>query len=138
VLQGPGILNAALAVPGTGRFTQARELMGRLARALARALSDLGTTACAEGAGDVRECAPPQRKLAGLAARARGGGVLAHASILAGPDVGLIERVLKHPRREPDYRRKRSHREFLGSVPALEDGSCREAFARALNRALNS
>jgi lipoate-protein ligase A len=32
------------------------------------------------------------------------------------PDLSLIERYLKHPKKEPDYRRGRSHKDFLSSI----------------------
>lgn len=39
-------------------------------------------------------------------------------TLLVDPDLDLIERYLKHPPREPDYRRGRPHRDFLGSLRA--------------------
>jgi lipoate-protein ligase A len=47
------------------------------------------------------------------------------ASLLVKPDVSLVERYLRHPPREPEYRRGRSHREFMGALGAaagIEDG----------------
>jgi len=38
------------------------------------------------------------------------------ASLLVNPDLSLLERYLRHPPREPDYRRGRSHREFVTSL----------------------
>ena len=137
VFQGPGILNVALALKGHGGFAEARALMERLAEALAMAFTGMGKPARAFGAGDVAEESVEARKLAGLASRGRGKGLLAHASILVKPDLGLMERLLKHPRREPEYRRQRSHHDFLGSLPSLEDDASRMILARALSRALD-
>lgn len=39
-------------------------------------------------------------------------------SLLLDPDLGLMDRYLNHPPREPAYRRGRSHREFLTSLRA--------------------
>lgn len=41
------------------------------------------------------------------------------ASLLVEPDVDKATRYLKHPPREPAYRRGRSHRDFMGSLAAL-------------------
>jgi lipoate-protein ligase A len=38
------------------------------------------------------------------------------ASLLIDPDVAMVARYLKHPPREPDYRRGRSHAAFMGSL----------------------
>lgn len=42
--------------------------------------------------------------------------VLYQGALLANPDLTLIERYLKHPKREPDYRKGRMHREFITSL----------------------
>lgn len=41
------------------------------------------------------------------------------ASLLIDPDVEKVTRYLKHPPREPEYRRGRSHRDFMGSLATL-------------------
>jgi lipoate-protein ligase A len=38
------------------------------------------------------------------------------ASLLFAPDLSRVERYLKHPPREPDYRRGRTHADFMGSL----------------------
>jgi lipoate-protein ligase A len=37
-------------------------------------------------------------------------------TLLIDPDLELVERYLKHPPREPGYRRGRRHAEFMGSI----------------------
>ena len=57
-------------------------------------------------------------------------------ALLFRPDLDLVERYLKHPPREPDYRAGRTHRAFMGSLadsPRLHDI---ETFAQQINRAL--
>jgi lipoate-protein ligase A len=39
---------------------------------------------------------------------------------LINADLSLIDRYLKHPPREPDYRRGRSHLDFVMSVGTME------------------
>ncbi|HEB31716.1 MAG TPA: hypothetical protein ENI15_12705 [Spirochaetes bacterium] len=46
--------------------------------------------------------------------------VLYQGSLLFDPDMGLIDRYLKHPDKEPDYRRGRPHKNFLTSL--LKEG----------------
>jgi len=41
------------------------------------------------------------------------------ASLLVDPDLSRVRRYLRHPPREPDYRRRRAHGEFMGSLSAL-------------------
>ncbi|MGD2107819.1 MAG: hypothetical protein PVI86_00375 [Phycisphaerae bacterium] len=41
------------------------------------------------------------------------------ASLLVEPDLANVARYLKHPPREPDYRRKRPHEDFMGSIAEL-------------------
>ena len=38
------------------------------------------------------------------------------ASLLVNPDLSLLDRYLRHPPREPEYRRGRSHRDFVTSL----------------------
>jgi lipoate-protein ligase A len=45
-------------------------------------------------------------------------------TLLITPDLDLVERWLRHPPREPDYRRGRPHREFmtgLGETAAIDE-----------------
>jgi len=46
--------------------------------------------------------------------------VLYQGSLLFNPDMGLIDRYLKHPDKEPDYRKGRPHKNFLTSL--LKEG----------------
>lgn len=41
-------------------------------------------------------------------------------TILVEPDISLMDRYLKHPPREPFYRRKRSHKDFISSIQDIE------------------
>jgi lipoate-protein ligase A len=42
--------------------------------------------------------------------------VLYQGSLLLHPDLSLMDRYLRHPERQPAYRRGRSHREFVTSL----------------------
>jgi lipoate-protein ligase A len=56
------------------------------------------------------------KKLAGCAQARKRNAVMVHSSILISAPIDEIERYLKHPTDEPDYRRSRSHREFITDV----------------------
>ncbi|TKJ42172.1 hypothetical protein CEE37_00405 [candidate division LCP-89 bacterium B3_LCP] len=60
-------------------------------------------------------------------------------TILANPQLHLIDRYLQHPPKEPPYRRNRSHREFLGtlSVKFGEDYSA-QLLADSLKKSISS
>ena len=54
-----------------------------------------------------------ERKVVGSSAFCGRGAFLYQASVLVELDLGLVERYLLHPSREPPYRRGRRHRDFL-------------------------
>ena len=62
-----------------------------------------------------------ERKVSGNALRVRRHGVLYHGTLLDRFDLGLVSRVLRHPPREPDYRSRRSHGEFLANLELGRD-----------------
>jgi lipoate-protein ligase A len=76
-------------------------------------------------------------KFSGNALRVRRHGVLYHGTLLDDFDISLISRVLRHPPREPDYRARRPHGEFLANLhlgrPALES-LVRQAFGAVATR----
>ena len=58
------------------------------------------------------------------------------ASLLIDPDVDKVIRYLKHPPREPEYRRGRSHAAFMGSLaaPVVDTRRRRIAVATGVDR----
>jgi lipoate-protein ligase A len=59
------------------------------------------------------------------------------ATLLVAPRIDLMERYLKHPPREPDYRRGRAHSDFIGMFGHGKGNDETEEFAFALRQALN-
>lgn len=58
------------------------------------------------------------------------------ATLLVKPDLAKVDRYLRHPPREPDYRQGRPHAQFMGSLdPSLPSGGI-AAFADRLHRSL--
>ncbi len=76
------------------------------------------------------------RKVAGSSLRLWGDRVLFQVSVLVDPDLGLMERYLRHPSREPAYRRGRPHREFVTSLAAEGSALCPADAVAALDTAL--
>ncbi len=59
------------------------------------------------------------RKIGGSALYLRRNLLYYSTTLLHHPDVEAMERILRHPPREPDYRRGRSHRDFVGQLDGL-------------------
>jgi lipoate-protein ligase A len=58
------------------------------------------------------------------------------ASLLVAPSIELCERYLKHPPREPAYRRGRLHRDFMGRLSDEGSEYRLEAFSARLRQCL--
>jgi lipoate-protein ligase A len=130
VLQGPGCLNYALflrvndspaleSITGTNSFVMQRHRT---------ALSDLlGREVQQQGHTDL---ALDGRKFCGNAQRRRKNYVLFHGCFLLGLDIGAIEQALPLPSKRPEYRRDRTHRDFLVNLN-LPPAALKEALRRA-------
>lgn len=115
VLQTEGVLNYSLTCPAPPTL-DIRGIFSVGARLLVGALDRLGVAAEARGISDV---AVGDRKISGNAIAKRWGGLLLHGTLLLDLDLELVESCLRHPPREPDYRRGRGHRDFLTTLRAL-------------------
>ncbi len=60
------------------------------------------------------------RKITGNAQAQKFGAVIVHGSFLINADLEKISKYLKHPKIEPDYRSKRSHKDFLCNLSEFE------------------
>lgn len=70
------------------------------------------------------------RKVSGNSVRCKQDHLLYHGTLLYDFPLELIERCLKMPQRQPDYRQGRSHGTFVANLP-LAPGEIRRAVARA-------
>lgn len=70
------------------------------------------------------------RKFSGNAQKRRARTFLFHGTVLLDFDLELVQQVLRPPSKEPDYRAKRSHSDFITNVP-LERESVKAALAKA-------
>jgi lipoate-protein ligase A len=129
VLQGPGCLNYALilkitpgsplsSITGTTRF-----VLDRNAGAL-EPLSRSKITMSGES-----DLTMDGLKFSGNAQRRRGAYVLFHGTILLDFDAALVERYLRIPKKQPAYRRQRSHAGFMTNL-ALDPPAVKTALAR--------
>ncbi|HTO93968.1 MAG TPA: lipoate--protein ligase family protein [Bacteroidota bacterium] len=133
VVQGPGCLNFAL-VLNMDANPELRSPAGTTAFILGRhapLLSALaGSTVSVKGSSDL---AVGERKFSGNSQRRRLRSLLFHGSFLLDFDFALVEELLPMPSREPDYRKGRSHTDFLMNIrippDALKDAlrSCWDA-----------
>jgi lipoate---protein ligase len=112
VLQGSGCLNHVLilnkrlhpatqTIEGTNRF-----VLGVMARALGTMLSGI----VHQGVSDLAICG---LKISGNAQKRRRGHVLFHGTILHHFDLDTVGQYLSEPRRQPDYRARRTHGDFI-------------------------
>jgi lipoate-protein ligase A len=118
VLQGPGCLNYSLALGITGRPeletipSANRHIMSRhreaLRAALGRAVEVCGVSDLAIGG----------LKFSGNAQRRKRRALLFHGTFLLRFDLGLMEKILTMPTRQPDYRIGRPHAQFLMNLDA--------------------
>ena len=114
VVQGPGCLNYNLTLPitdetatitATNNFVMNRhqravaELIGRDVRIQGCSVLTIGAL-----------------KFSGNAQRRKSRGLVFHGCFLLNFDLELIEAVLKHPPKEPQYRERRSHQDFLANL----------------------
>jgi lipoate-protein ligase A len=56
-------------------------------------------------------------KISGNAQKRSRNAILFHGTFLLNFDLQLIEKYLSHPTKEPDYRGKRSHSQFIQNIP---------------------
>jgi lipoate-protein ligase A len=115
VLLTPRTAVAAIAEGGRPLLDPARHF-GRFCAILIRALERLGVRDLAlKGTSDL---AVGDRKIVGSSIYLSSRYAFFHAVVNLSEDPGLIARYLRMPPREPDYRRGRSHAEFVTSLAA--------------------
>ncbi len=139
IVAGPGCLMYALVLsyelrPELRDISRAHAfILGRLAATVGALLADVGTVSRAGTSDLVIERGATQgvpggergekrgrsvRKFSGNSLRVKRTHLLYHGTLLYDFDLALIEKYLRTPPRQPDYRDGRPHREFLVNVPA--------------------
>jgi lipoate-protein ligase A len=110
VVQGPGCLNYALIlrIPDSGPLAHITDTNHFIMQRHAAALN-------AEVRGHT-DLALGELKFSGNSQRRKRRALLFHGTFLLNFDLAGIERWLRMPSREPDYRQQRSHRQFLTNL----------------------
>ncbi|MGH7832195.1 MAG: lipoate--protein ligase family protein [Candidatus Binatia bacterium] len=128
VVQGPGCLNYALVLriqPELQSISQSNSFILSLHR---QALQPLIREAIEiQGFSDL---AIDGAKFSGNAQKRKRQFMLFHGTFLLALDIEFIERTLPIPSKQPEYRRNRSHRDFLTHI-AVEAAAIKEALKRA-------
>lgn len=115
VLQTPDVFNYSYTAPDPHRFDLER-VFEQGAQLVINALDRLGVSARMRGASDV---AVGDLKISGNAQARKWKAVLLHGTLLVDADLELMEAVLQHPPKEPDYRRGRPHSDFVTTLAEL-------------------
>ncbi|HEY3393771.1 MAG TPA: lipoate--protein ligase family protein [Lacipirellulaceae bacterium] len=124
ILAGPGCLMYAVVLsydlrPELKDIGRAHAyVLGRLAAALRPLVSRWGSVAHV-GTSDLALVNPSseRRKFSGNSMRAKRTHLLYHGTLMYGADLSLVARYLRMPPRQPEYRRERSHADFLVNLP---------------------
>jgi lipoate-protein ligase A len=130
VVQGPGCLNynLVLRMDRSNDFSTitgtTRAILGRHAAALAAFLPE---EISPEGESDL---VFRDRKFSGNAQRRLGTYIEFHGTVLYDFDVSSLSHYLREPDRQPAYRRKRNHLEFVSNIP-LKPQFIQDALAAA-------
>jgi lipoate-protein ligase A len=138
VVLDPGNLIISVAMPLPG-LTGIRPAVERISAWLIAGLAACGVAGVRrEGISDL---ALGERKIGGSCVYRTWDMLYYSTTLVCDPNLGAIERYLRHPPREPEYRRGRAHRAFLGSLGAASDEWRGDGIAdrgRELERALSA
>jgi lipoate-protein ligase A len=119
VLQGPGCLNYALIL--RSEPDSAVESIGstncHIMSTHRDALRRFGLDVAIQGHTDLVLVANPPRKFSGNSQRRKRRALLFHGTFLFDFDVNLIDKTLKFPSQQPQYRESRSHGAFVTNLP---------------------
>ena len=127
VLQTSDVLNYSLITPAPWTLN-VRAAFRQGTGVIQAILRSFGVVGIACGTSDV---AVGGRKISGNAQAWRWKSLLVHGTLLIDFDFDLAGKILKHPSREPDYRRGRSHRDFLITLRQLGISASRNEVEQA-------
>lgn len=132
VVQGRGCLNYSLVlrIPDEGALSNLSQTNQFVMNRTRDALQTL-TSQIIEVRG-ITDLAVGGLKFSGNAQRRRRNFLLFHGTFLYDFDLGLVDRVLEMPSRQPDYRNERKHRDFVTNL-RLSPYAIKEALRGAWN-----
>ncbi|MFC1628980.1 lipoate--protein ligase family protein [Gemmatimonadota bacterium] len=133
VVLDPGnlIVSVTLPLPGLTGISKAYD---DLTRWLIEGLERIGVEGV-ERAG-TSDLSLHDRKIGGSCIYRAPGLLFYSTTLLVDPEIGLIERYLRHPPREPEYRKARSHREFMLPLTDVMEIDDVAGFQERLTRSL--
>jgi lipoate-protein ligase A len=133
VVLDPGNVVVALAVPAAG-LPGIRTAFDWISAFVIDGLARLGLSGVTcQGVSDL---ALGDRKIAGACVHADRALVHYSVTLLADPDLSLLPRYLKHPPREPAYRRSRGHLDFVRALADVDARWSAPRLAAALESVL--
>ena len=133
VVLDPGnvIVTVVLPLPGIGGITTAFQ---RLSTEVIAALARVGIADVRQHG--VSDLALGDLKIGGACIYRTRGLLFYSTTLLVDPDLNLVERYLRHPPREPEYRRRRPHRRFMGRLRDVLGNATATTLALALKQEL--
>lgn len=118
ILQSPGVLNYAIIAPIKGGLTSIRKSNHLIMSAIVKELNQIQSGFALQGDSDITFLS---KKCCGNAQKRSQDHFLFHGCfILKEVDIKKISLYLKHPSKEPDYRKQRSHDAFLCHCPLTQ------------------
>ncbi len=115
VVIGPGCRMYSLFWPvPAGQLFPPPDVHPQVLTPLAEALSRTGPAVSLAGSSDLVQ---GSRKISGNSLRWNRSGCWYHGTLLYDFELSWVQRLLKHPPREPEYRGKRPHQEFVSNYP---------------------
>ena len=124
IVAGPGCLmfSVVLSRSGRGEFDDLDQVHHYVRDRMLTAIRPLEPTVCAAGISDLATVDEDStKKISGNSLRIRREAVLYHGTLLYDFDLRLIDKCLRTPPREPDYRGGRSHADFVANLPVTRD-----------------
>ncbi|MCX6646888.1 MAG: hypothetical protein NTY09_11145 [bacterium] len=113
VVLDPGNVIVSVVLPSSG-FGKINEYFKMISAWLIEGLRESGVEEVyREGVSDL---VIQNRKIGGACMQRKCDFVYYSVSLLVNPQIDLMERYLKHPPREPEYRKGRAHSDFVGTI----------------------
>lgn len=113
VVLDPGNVIVSVVLPASG-FGKINEYFEKISNWLIEGLASSGVEGVyREGISDL---VIENRKIGGACMQRKRNYIYYSASLLLNPDIELMEKYLKHPPREPAYRKHRAHKDFVGKI----------------------
>jgi len=135
VVLDPGnvIVSLALPLPGIGRI---KSTFTAVSDWIIASLAECGVPHVIQRG--VSDLTMNDQKIGGSCVYRTRGLLYYTTTLLCAPDLPLVNRYLMHPPREPDYRQRRPHDQFMGSLAALCDMDLAGDFTAKLKLQLDS